>query len=100
MCWAGIRCRDGSVSEKVDIFAFGVVLLELISGKDDVDGKSFKECIAFLGGKTTEDGCFDGLRSFMDPCLKEDYPLAEALRLAVLAVLKKTLYKGHLWMIS
>ncbi|KAJ6904637.1 hypothetical protein NC652_022611 [Populus alba x Populus x berolinensis] len=76
---------DGSVSEKVDIFAFGVVLLELISGKDDVDGKSFKECIAFLGGKTTEGGCFDGLTSFMDPCLKEDYPLAEAFRLAVLA---------------
>ncbi|KAF9675193.1 hypothetical protein SADUNF_Sadunf09G0006700 [Salix dunnii] len=76
---------DGSVSEKVDIFAFGIVLLELISGKDDVDGKSFKECIAFLGGKTTEGGCFDGLRSFMDPCLKEDYPLPEALCLAVLA---------------
>ncbi|KAB5540663.1 hypothetical protein DKX38_013637 [Salix brachista] len=71
---------DGSVSEKVDIFAFGVALLELISGKDDVDGKSFKECIAFLGRKTTEGGCFDGLRS-----LKEDYPLPEALCLAVLA---------------
>ncbi|KAL3579694.1 hypothetical protein D5086_017529 [Populus alba] len=54
-------------------------------GKDDVDGKSFKECIVFLGGKTTEGGCFDGLRSFMDPCLKEDYPLAEALCLTVLA---------------
>uniref|UniRef100_A0A6N2KV01 Uncharacterized protein n=1 Tax=Salix viminalis TaxID=40686 RepID=A0A6N2KV01_SALVM len=65
---------DGSVSEKVDIFAFGVALLELISGKDDVDGKSFKECIAFLGGKTTEGGCFDGLRS-----LKEDYPLPDGL---------------------
>ncbi|KAJ6670409.1 LYSM-DOMAIN RECEPTOR-LIKE KINASE [Salix viminalis] len=63
-----------------DIFAFGVALLELISGKDDVDGKSFKECIAFLGGKTTEGGCFDGLRS-----LKEDYPLPDALCLAVLA---------------
>ncbi|KAJ6670406.1 LYSM-DOMAIN RECEPTOR-LIKE KINASE-RELATED [Salix viminalis] len=38
-----------------------------------------------LGGKTTEGVCFDGLRSFMDPCLKEDYPLPEALCLAVLA---------------
>jgi LysM repeat protein len=84
-CVAPEYVVDGSVSEKVDIFAFGVVLLELISGKDDVDGKSFKECIAFLGGKTTEGGCFDGLRSFMDPCLKEDYPLAEALCVTVLA---------------
>ncbi|KAJ6691540.1 LYSM-DOMAIN RECEPTOR-LIKE KINASE [Salix purpurea] len=40
----------------------------------------FKQCIAFLGRKTTEGGCFDGLRS-----LKEDYPLPEALCLAVLA---------------
>nr|TKR92019.1 hypothetical protein D5086_0000217630 [Populus alba] len=84
-CVAPEYVVDGSVFGKVDIFSFGVVLLELISGKDDVDGKSFKECIVFLGGKTTEGGCFDGLRSFMDPCLKEDYPLAEALCLTVLA---------------
>ncbi|KAG6735680.1 hypothetical protein POTOM_061674 [Populus tomentosa] len=84
-CVAPEYVVDGSVFEKVDIFAFGVVLLELISGKDDVDGKSFKECIVFLGRKTTEGGCFDGLRSFMDPCLKKDYPLAEALCLTVLA---------------
>ncbi|XP_031285367.1 lysM domain receptor-like kinase 4 [Pistacia vera] len=76
---------NGSVSEKVDLFAFGVVLLELISGREDMDGKLFKECIGFLGGGGSEGGCFEQLRSFMDPCLKEDYPLAEALCLAVLA---------------
>ncbi|KAK1588503.1 hypothetical protein Q3G72_024108 [Acer saccharum] len=83
----------GSASEKVDIFAFGVVLLELISGREDdvTDGElSLKESIGFLGGgsstTTSEGGCFDQLRSFMDPSLKEDhYPLAEALCLAVLA---------------
>ncbi|KAJ4822290.1 hypothetical protein Tsubulata_006398 [Turnera subulata] len=35
--------------------------------------------------KGNEGGCFEQLRSFMDPCLKEDYSLAEALCLAVLA---------------
>lgn len=74
-----------SASDKVDIFAFGVVLLEIISGREDIDGKSFKDCIGFLGGGAGEGGCFEQLRSFMDPCLKEDYPLAEALCLAVLA---------------
>ncbi|KAH7542656.1 hypothetical protein FEM48_Zijuj02G0097300 [Ziziphus jujuba var. spinosa] len=74
-----------SVSEKVDIFAFGVVLLELISGKEDSDGKLFKESIRFLGGRASEGGCFEQLKSFMDPNLKEDYSLAEALCLAVLA---------------
>ncbi|KAJ6895215.1 hypothetical protein NC651_021650 [Populus alba x Populus x berolinensis] len=77
-CVAPEYVVDGSVSEKC-------LALRSKLRKDDVDGKSFKECIAFLGEKTTEGGCFDGLRSFMDPCLKEDYPLAEALRLAVLA---------------
>ncbi|GMY10301.1 protein LYK5-like [Fagus crenata] len=53
--------QDGPACAKVDIFAFGVILLE------------------------REGGCFEQLRGFMDPTLKEDYPLAEALCLAVLA---------------
>lgn len=76
---------NGSVSEKVDVFAFGVVLLELISGREDIDGKQFKDSIQFLAGGGNEGGCFEQLRGFMDPCLKEDYSLAEALCLAVLA---------------
>ena len=74
--------QHGSTSEKVDIFAFGVILLELILAREDHDGKSFKESITFLGG-ASEGGCFEQLRSFMDPSLKDDYPLAEALCLAV-----------------
>ncbi|KAM1495321.1 hypothetical protein ACFXTH_029704 [Malus domestica] len=73
----------GSASEKVDIFAFGVVLLELISAREDIDGKLFKESIKFLGGGASEGGFLDQLGSFIDPQL-EDYPLAEALCLAVL----------------
>ncbi|CAK9165206.1 unnamed protein product [Ilex paraguariensis] len=76
---------NGLASEKADIFAFGVVMLELISGKEDLDGKLFKESIGFLGGSATEGGCFEQLKIFLDPRLKDDYPLAEALCLAVLA---------------
>ncbi|EOY34409.1 Kinase family protein / peptidoglycan-binding LysM domain-containing protein, putative [Theobroma cacao] len=75
----------GSASEKVDIFAFGVVLLELISGREATDGNLFKESIGFLGGGASEGGCFEQLRSFIDPSLKDNYLLAEALCLAVLA---------------
>ncbi|QCD88169.1 lysM domain receptor-like kinase 4 [Vigna unguiculata] len=74
----------GSVSEKVDIFAFGVVLLELISGRDNFDGKKMKDSMGFLLGEASEGGCFEGLRSFMDPNLK-DYSLPEALCLSFLA---------------
>ena len=41
--------RGHSACAKVDIFAFGVILLELISAREDLDGNSFKECIKFLG---------------------------------------------------
>lgn len=77
---------NGSVSEKVHIFAFGIVLLELISARENTDGRLVRDSIGFLGGGGggDEGGCFEGLRSFMDPNLK-DYPLAEALCLAVLA---------------
>lgn len=68
------------VSEKVDIFAFGVFLLELISGSD---GKSVKDSLALLLDEASE-GRFEGLRSFMDPNLK-DYSLLEALCLSSLA---------------
>ncbi|KAK7404756.1 hypothetical protein VNO78_05713 [Psophocarpus tetragonolobus] len=69
----------GSVSEKVDIFAFGVVLLELISGRDNFDGKPIKDSLGFLLGEASQ-----GLRSFVDPNLK-DYSLPEALCLSFLA---------------
>ncbi|WCJ41003.1 protein kinase family protein / peptidoglycan-binding LysM domain-containing protein [Euphorbia peplus] len=79
----------GESSERADIFEYGIVLLELISGREDKkDGKMLKDCIGFLGGDDSdqsEGSCFEKLRSFMDPSLKEDYPLAEALCLAVLA---------------
>ncbi|KAL8496598.1 hypothetical protein ACS0TY_020332 [Phlomoides rotata] len=74
------RAPDGMVSEKVDIFTFGVVLLELMSGREVDDG----ECVGFLGRGGNEGGCFDELRSFVDPSLKGDYPIQEALCLAVL----------------
>ncbi|TKY67200.1 LysM domain receptor kinase 4 [Spatholobus suberectus] len=74
----------GSVSEKVDIFAFGIVLLELISGRDNFDEKPIKDSLGFLLGEASEGGCFEGLRSFVDPNLK-DYSLPEALCLSFLA---------------
>ncbi|XP_039008904.1 lysM domain receptor-like kinase 4, partial [Hibiscus syriacus] len=76
---------NGTASLKMDIHAFGVVLLELISGKDATEGTLLKDSIGFLGGGANEGGCFEQLRSFIDPSLKDEYLLAEALCLVVLA---------------
>ncbi|PWA74072.1 Peptidoglycan-binding lysin domain-containing protein [Artemisia annua] len=71
--------------EKEDILEFGTVLLEILSGEVKIESTLLRESIGFLGGEGSEGGCFENLKSFMDPCLKEDYPLAEALCLGVLA---------------
>lgn len=67
------------------MFDFGVVLMEVMSGKEvAVDGRGeIREAMGLMGEK--EGGCFDQLRSFVDSSLRDDYPLAEALCLAVLA---------------
>ena len=44
----------GSASEKVDIFALGVVLLELISGREATEGYLFKDSIRFLEEQVKE----------------------------------------------
>ncbi|XP_076925681.1 lysM domain receptor-like kinase 4 [Bidens hawaiensis] len=71
--------------EKENIREFGMVLLEILSGKVTIDRTSLRESIAFLGGEGAEGGYFENLKNFMNPCLKEDYRLAEALCLGVLA---------------
>lgn len=76
---------EGMISAKVDIFGFGVILLELISAEKTTDGTLFKEFLGFLGGSGAEGGCFEKLRSFIDPCLKDDYVIGEALCMAILA---------------
>ncbi|KAL7615549.1 hypothetical protein Lser_V15G02485 [Lactuca serriola] len=79
-------CNVGSSgSEYENILEFGMILLEILSGKVNTDKKSLRDSIAFLGGEGSGGGCFEHLRGFMDPCLNEDYPLAEALCLGVLA---------------
>ncbi|XP_023738102.2 lysM domain receptor-like kinase 4 [Lactuca sativa] len=79
-------CNVGSSgSEYENILEFGMILLEILSGKVNTDKKSLRDSIGFLGGEGSGGGCFEHLRGFMDPCLNEDYPLAEALCLGVLA---------------
>ncbi|CAH1441634.1 unnamed protein product [Lactuca virosa] len=79
-------CIMGSSgSEYENILEFGMILLEILSGKVNTDKKSLRDSIGFLGGEGSGGGCFEHLRGFMDPCLNEDYPLAEALCLGVLA---------------
>ncbi|PIA30290.1 hypothetical protein AQUCO_05600011v1 [Aquilegia coerulea] len=78
----------GLSSPKVDIFAFGVVLLELMSNKEAVmDTCYLKDSVEFLsdGGIEGSSGCLEKLKEFMDPSLDGNYPLGDALCFTLLA---------------
>ncbi|KAK3223789.1 hypothetical protein Dsin_010814 [Dipteronia sinensis] len=78
------------VMPKVDVFAFGLILLELLSGKKamgaKVNGKTsllWKEEICEV--LEIEDKREERLRNWMDPNLESFYPIDGALSLATLA---------------
>ncbi|KAM7479838.1 hypothetical protein LguiA_028051 [Lonicera macranthoides] len=78
----------GQASIKIDVFAFGVVLLELLSAKEAITEEKFlKDCVKFLAGRGFEDSssCLEKFKGFMDPNLEGDYPLGDAMCLALLA---------------
>ena len=51
------RYMDGQLSEKNDIYSFGVILLELISGREVIhDGVSIVTLVSFV---RLVDRCFD-----------------------------------------
>ncbi|KAL5817321.1 hypothetical protein ACOSQ3_025699 [Xanthoceras sorbifolium] len=79
---------DGLASLKVDVFAYGIVLLELLSGREvTMEGKLLKDFVNFLVdcGLEGSSGCLDKLNKFWDPALEGDCPLGDAICLTLLA---------------
>ncbi|KAK7839606.1 lysm domain receptor-like kinase 3 [Quercus suber] len=74
----------GDVSSKVDVYAFGVVLYELISAKEAVfkDNSSAHESMALL---LCQPNPREDLRKVVDARLGDDYPLDSVWKVAQLA---------------
>lgn len=80
--------ENGVITPKLDVFAFGVVVLELLSGKEavtvDKEEKEEMLCRAInnvLGGENVR----EKLKEFMDSSLGDEYPLELAFTMAQLA---------------
>lgn len=77
---------DGVVSTKMDVFSFGVVLLELISGREAIDEQGnvlWSSASGVLEGK--EERKLRKLREWMDECLLRESSTSESV-LSVMAV--------------
>ncbi|KAL1558917.1 non-specific serine/threonine protein kinase [Salvia divinorum] len=83
------RRATSAIMLNIDVFSFGVVLLELLSGKKVVETKDDGEVVMLWkdvkGVLDVEDQRKERLRRWMDPHLESSYPIDDALSLATLA---------------
>lgn len=87
--FSAARPATCSIMLNIDVFSFGVVLLELLSGKKVMETKDDGEVVMLWkevkGILDVEDQRKERLRRWMDPNLKDSYPIDDALSLAILA---------------
>ncbi|XLR29859.1 chitin elicitor receptor kinase 1-like [Arachis hypogaea] len=77
----------GNVSPKVDVYAFGVVLYELISAKEAVikDGDEIKSLVALFNEVFEQPDPNGGLKKLVDPRLGDNYSVDSVFKMAQLA---------------
>ncbi|KAL3845940.1 hypothetical protein ACJIZ3_003343 [Penstemon smallii] len=84
--------ENGLITPKLDVFALGVVILELLSGKEAImdkiiDDEEGEQLLLWkrIEGVLARENVREKLREFVDPLLGEDYPLDLAYSMAQLA---------------
>ncbi|GKV33331.1 hypothetical protein SLEP1_g41854 [Rubroshorea leprosula] len=81
--------ENGVITPKLDVFAFGVVMLELLSGREAAaaaERNGEGELLSASIERVLEgDNVREKLEGFMDPALQHEYPLELAFSMAQLA---------------
>ncbi|GAU17453.1 hypothetical protein TSUD_233310 [Trifolium subterraneum] len=73
--------ENGIVSTKIDVYAFGVLMLEMITGKEVgfVLSKDSENLLDVLSGIVGKESCDEKLKEFMDSSLEGNYPFELAM---------------------
>ncbi|KAI3437425.1 uncharacterized protein J3R85_005408, partial [Psidium guajava] len=73
--------ENGLISVKLDVYAFGVLFLEMVTGKEVISlcGGQNMQAYDVLSLALAEDGGHEGLIRLMDPTMRETYPLDLAI---------------------
>ncbi|KAK7309260.1 hypothetical protein RJT34_05834 [Clitoria ternatea] len=68
--------ENGLVSTKLDVYAFGVLILEMLTGKEvaSILTEDNTDLSNVLSGILGEENCYEKLKEFMDPYLLPNYP--------------------------
>ncbi|KAL6176264.1 hypothetical protein ACLB2K_052899 [Fragaria x ananassa] len=77
--------EGGVITPQLDVFGFGVVLLELLSGRAASGGEEHALLHESINVVLEGDDVRDKIKGFMDPSLKSEYPLDLAFSMAQLA---------------
>ncbi|KAF5817278.1 putative protein kinase RLK-Pelle-LysM family [Helianthus annuus] len=78
----------GQASTKVDVYGYGVVLMEVLSAKEAAISRKWLDRVEFLADGEVVGGsseCLEKFKMFMDEDLDGEYGLGDALCLALLA---------------
>ncbi|ONK79001.1 uncharacterized protein A4U43_C01F1850 [Asparagus officinalis] len=83
--------EHGLITPKLDVFAFGVIILELLSGKEAIfakDGDNKGEVLLWASIREVMKGenVRSQVRDFIDPCLGNEYPFDLAFAMAEVAL--------------